>query len=57
MAAMLLLATVGCSDSGKVTLHQAGVYKGATDPLLAKQRTEEQQNTLRKRFNLVQADR
>jgi hypothetical protein len=46
----------GCYESTDVTLHEAGKYKGAKDPLLSQQvssRTE----ALNKRFQLVQADR
>jgi hypothetical protein len=53
-AAVMLTA---CYESASVTVHQPGVYKGAKDPLLAKQRMPEQQQTLRERFALVQPDR
>lgn len=48
---------VGCGESGKVTLHKPGVYKGAKDPLVEKQRDPKQQEALVARFNLVQTDR
>ena len=47
----------GCGDSSKVTLHKPGVYKGAKDPLVDKQRDPKQQEALLARFNLVQTDR
>jgi len=50
------LGLAGCWESSDVTLHEAGKYKGGQDPLLDQQvssRTE----SLKKRFQLVQADR
>jgi hypothetical protein len=47
----------GCSDSNKVILHKPGVYKGAMDPLIEKQRSPAQQEKLVSRFNQVQTDR
>ena len=47
----------GCYESPKVVLHKPGVYKGPTDPLVAKQATPEQQQQLLARFNQVQTDR
>lgn len=44
----------GCSDSGS---HKSGVYKGAKDPLIEKERSPEQQEKLAARFNQVQTDR
>ncbi|MGE5241725.1 MAG: hypothetical protein ACM3NI_08765 [Bacteroidota bacterium] len=55
VATGLLLA--GCYESPKVLLHKPGVYKGPTDPLVAKQATPEQQKQLLARFNQVQTDR
>ncbi len=50
----VLIGLIGCSsESRKVTMHKAGVYKGAKDPLLA----HEQQQKLIDRFKLVQTDR
>ena len=46
-----------CYESPEVALHQPGIYKGATDPLLAKQRTDNQKQILRKRFKQIQVDR
>jgi len=58
---LLLTATVlfvfGCYESPEVVVHKPGIYKGAKDPLLAKQRTEKQQEALRARVMLIQADR
>ena len=53
-AIFVLIGLIGCSsESRKVTLHKPGVYKGAKDPLLAKQKQQE----LIDRFKLVQTDR
>ena len=52
-----VLVVVACYESPKVVVHKPGIYKGARDPLLAKQRSEKQQETLRARFMLIQADR
>lgn len=46
----------GCWDSGEVTIHQAGEYKGVRDPLLA-QDVAEREETLKERFALIQMDR
>lgn len=46
----------GCWDSGEVTIHQAGEYKGVRDPLLA-QDAAEREETLKERFALSQTDR
>jgi hypothetical protein len=58
---LLLIATiffvVACYESPEVVVHKPGIYKGAKDPLLAKQRSEQQQETLRARVMLIQADR
>ena len=51
----ILLA--GCYESPKVLLHKPGVYKGPTDPLVAKEATPEQQQKLLARFNQIQTDR
>jgi hypothetical protein len=57
-SAVFLGLTVGaCSKSDDVTLHKPGVYKGPVDPLVEKQRTSEQQETLLARFKQVQTDR
>lgn len=53
-AFIILAGLAGCSsESRKVTMHEPGVYKGAKDPLLARQ----QQQELIDRFKLVQTDR
>lgn len=56
-AVFLSLGLAGCSDSGDVTLHKPGVYKGPVDPLVEKQRSPEQQEKLQARFNQIQTDR
>jgi hypothetical protein len=53
-ALVIFTGPMGCSyESRTTTIHEPGVYKGAKDPLLAKQK---QQNLI-DRFKLVQADR
>ena len=47
----------GCYAPQEVTLHEAGVYKGSKDPLLAHHGQVEAKETLQQRFNLVQTDR
>ncbi len=55
LAVSALLA--GCyKESGDVTLHNPGVYKGDSDPLL-KSDAKSRDATLADRFNLVQVDR
>jgi hypothetical protein len=55
-AALVLAALVGgCSDEG-VTLYEAGVYKGHSDPLLQGQGAERTE-TLQKRLRTSQVDR
>lgn len=50
----ILAGLSGCSSEPRsVTVHKPGVYKGAKDPLLARQ----QQQELIDRFKLVQTDR
>ena len=48
---------VGCYETSDVTVHEAGVYKGPDDPLIALTATKEHQDKLAKRFNMVQTDR
>jgi hypothetical protein len=59
--AIALLALVaglaGCYESTDVTMHEPGVYKGGKDPLVALEGNSEQQQKLKDRFTLVQADR
>ena len=52
-----LLALGACYESPNIAVHEPGKYKGSTDPLLAKERTPQQQETLRQRFDLGQTDR
>jgi hypothetical protein len=49
-------AVSGCWESGDITIHEAGKYKGVRDPLL-KQDVAERADTLEKRFALIQMDR
>ncbi len=57
IAAVVLTALAGCYGSPNAQIHKPGVYKGPTDPLLAKQRDPQQQTALRERFDLGQRDR
>ncbi len=51
---IVLVLLAGCSyECRETTMHEPGVYKGAKDPLLARQ----QQQELIDRFKLVQTDR
>ena len=56
-AALVALALGGCwEESGEITLHEAGEYKGVPDPLLA-QDSAQRADSLEKRFALIQTDR
>lgn len=46
----------GCYESADVTVHEAGEYKGAPDPLLTED-AESRASALEERFNMVQTDR
>ena len=52
-----VLVVVACYESPDVVVHKPGVYKGARDPLLVKQRSAKQQEVLRERVMLIQAER
>ncbi len=53
-----LVALSGCyEDPTDVHLYDPGVYKGASDPLLAKSGTESFTEALRERFEAGQTDR
>lgn len=54
---LVLLAVGACYDSPSVTIRVPGEYKGAVDPLLAKQRMPQQQEILKDRLLLIQTDR
>ena len=54
---VLLLGSTGCTEKTSVTLHEPGVYKGETDPLLAKQQDPEHIEALQQRFAEGQSDR
>lgn len=57
MAVAMSGALSACYESPDVTVHKPGVYKGGKDPLVALQRSPEQQQKLRERFDKVQMDR
>ena len=50
------LGLTGCWESSDVTVHEAGKYMGAKDPLLSQQASSRAE-ALNKRFQIVQADR
>jgi hypothetical protein len=55
---LLWAATIwACYESPGVTIHEPGVYKGAQDPLLARQQSDKQLQKLRDRLALIQMDR
>ena len=55
--AILPMSLTACAERADVTLHEPGVYKGGTDPLLAQQQNPEQIQTLQDRFAKGQSDR
>lgn len=57
VAALAMAGLSGCYESTSVTVVEPGVYKGAKDPLVEKQRSPEQQQRLRERFALGQTER
>ncbi|MGM0812739.1 MAG: hypothetical protein ACQEUC_07890 [Pseudomonadota bacterium] len=54
---VVLLLLTGCYESRDVTLHDAGVYKGAPDPLVEMSADPAYQERLRERLLMVQTDR
>jgi len=58
-ATLLVLATgnAGCTERAAVTLHEPGVYKGSTDPLLAKLEDQQLSDALQERLVKGQSDR
>lgn len=57
MTAVWIAGLSACYESPDITFYEPGEYKGDTDPLLQVQRSAEQQQRLRERFNLGQTDR
>ena len=55
--ALCLLLLAGCYGPVEITFHEPAHYKGTTDPLLAKERSPEQQELLLERFKKDQTDR
>jgi len=55
LASVVILS--GCYESGDVTVHNPGEFKGMKDPLLDAKSTAEREEVLQKRFQLVQVDR
>jgi hypothetical protein len=54
---VISMGLVSCYQSPNATLHEPGAYKGKTDPLLAKERTPNQQEALRQRLRMAAKDR
>ena len=54
---VISMGLVSCYQSPNATLHEPGVYKGKTDPLLEKERTPNQQEALRQRLRMAAKDR
>jgi hypothetical protein len=52
-----VVVLTACYQSVDITLHQPGKFKGPTDPLLAKLRSQELPQALNERFKLSQTDR
>jgi len=57
LATASLIGLSACYQEPKATIFEPGVYKGAADPLVQLERSPEQQQRLRQRFELVQTDR
>ena len=55
--AVMSMSLTACAERANVTLHEPGVYKGDTDPLLAMQQDPEHIEALRERFARGQTDR
>ena len=56
-AVLTTLSVSGCYQSADITWYDAGVYKGARDPLLDSLKKPELQQQLEDRFREVQTDR
>jgi hypothetical protein len=56
---LLMTAAIiwSCYESPSVAIHEPGVYKGARDPLLTRQRSDRQHQILLDRLTLIQLDR
>lgn len=56
-ASLAVLSVFGCYEGVGITWYEAGVYKGADDPLLARMKDRELGRQLADRFRRVQTDR
>ena len=56
LAALMVVVLASCTESSNITVHEPGVYKGASDPLLTAN-ADERAKTLRERFQSGQLDR
>lgn len=57
VTACLAMLLTACDKPPTVEMHEPGVYKGAHDPLLDEAGTDEYQQRLRDRMQMVQTDR
>ena len=55
--AVLAVLITACGSRLDVTVHEPGVYKGPTDPLLAAHGTADHKELLRQRLAKVEAER
>ena len=56
-AQLIVFALVGCYEPVSLTWYEAGVYKGAPDPMLEVDDREDLRQALRDRLRAVQTDR
>ena len=57
LLAVMSISLTACAERAEVTLHEPGVYKGSSDPLLALQQDPQQIQTLQDRFAKGQSER
>ena len=57
LATLAVLLLSGCYEDTSVVIHEPGVYKGPTDPLVENPRTADEQEALRQRLSEGQGQR
>jgi hypothetical protein len=57
LATLAAFMLSGCYEDTSVIIHEPGVYKGSTDPIVDRPRTAEEQEALRKRLSDGQGQR
>ena len=57
LGTVALLAALAAGCGRDVNVYEPGVYKGAKDPLVAKQASPEQQARLKERVQMAESDR